>query len=282
MTIRDPNGNSLGPRDLGSIHYEYDHYAGSNIVVYFGDIIVDDIQHIQFDVQQTRTPVYGYANQYYTFVADGHVFVQGQLSVAFKEAGYLLWPIMSNVNQTNRSNLTSPRYKFNEEGRFTQNFGQSEDFSENIRKSQHAKFMRYNVENAFAQSQDSNYRKDLNRFYRGLSALPDDAFEAWAEEFEDVLWFNTDASNAGARSQVFSNNIEKGTEISKEDVWSHRRADQYPEIDILISYGDFSKGSHNHTVKKLLDVSFIGQSQIIEVSGQPVSEVYNFIARNFV
>ena len=282
MTIRDPNGKNLGPRDLGSIHYEYDHYNASQIVIYAGDVVIDDAVSIQFDVQQTKTPVYGYANQYYAFVADGHIFVQGSLTIAFKEAGYLLWPIMNHVNQTAQGKLTSPRFTFSEDGSFTQDFGRSEDLGQNIKKSQHKKFMKSNVEQAFQQAQSLNYNKNLNRFYRELGAMQDDQFEAWAEQFEDVLWFGADPSNAGARSQLFSNNIEKGEEITKEDVWNHRRADQYPEIDVLISYGDFSKGSHNHTVKKLLDVNFIGQAQTIESSGQPIYEVYNFIARNFV
>jgi hypothetical protein len=81
---------------------------------------------------------------------------------------------------------------------------------------------------------------------------------------------------------LFSKNIREGEEITKESLYSHRRLDQYLPIDIWISYGDLEYENSNHTSKKLLDVSFLGQSQIIETSGQPIIESYTFIARNFV
>jgi hypothetical protein len=299
MTIRDADGNVLGHKNLGSVHYEYDNYTGSQILLYFGDILIDDALDIRFNVQQTKTPVFGYANQYYTFVADGHVIVSGSLTVNFKEAGYLLWPIKEIVNRRTAGDFTSPRrpskkylstnFNSSEQGPPApgqswppSNFGSAVDISQAIKASQNQKFIKSNVEQAFAQSQSPEFKKSLNEFYRDLGSLPDDAFEAWAEEFEDVLWFGADPANAGLRSQLFTKNIRDGEEITKEDVWNHRRADQYPEIDILISYGDFSSNSHNHTVKKILDVTFTGQSKIIESSGQPILEEYNFIARNVV
>jgi len=285
MSILDQNGNALGNSNLGSIHYEFDNFSSSNVLVYFGDILIDEAMNIRFDVQQTRTPVYGYASQYYTFVADGHVLVSGSLTINFKEAGYLFWPIQSVINQQQTGRVSTPK-RF--EGSKFQSPGKVETFAESIRKEQNSKAMKYNVEQAIAQSdryeKDGTYRKRLNQFHRQLSTLDDDTFEQWAEEFEDAIWFSSDPANAGTRSQLFSKNLRPrtGETIEKEDVWNHRRADQYPEIDIAITYGDYSSDQFNHTVKKILGVSFIGQSQIIESSGQPILEEYTFIARNVV
>ena len=55
--ITSENG-TLGPQTLGSNYYEYDHYSGSNIVVMISDIVIDNAVALQFDVQQSKTPVY--------------------------------------------------------------------------------------------------------------------------------------------------------------------------------------------------------------------------------
>jgi len=148
--------------------------------------------------------------------------------------------------------------------------------------------MEANVEQMFEWDQyggpegDPAKRKEFNKFWRELEALPDDKFEYWAETFEDSIWYGSDQANPFVRDKLFSNNIRKGQDITTEDVLQHRTPDQYPEVDIWIISGDMSHQSSNHTVNKLLDVSFTGNSRTIEVSGQPVIETYQFIARNFI
>ena len=93
MPLTDSQGNMITPFKVGSHQYEYDWYTGSQIGVMIGDVLIDNAVAISFSVEQTKTPIYGYANQYYSFVADGHVLVQGSLTIAFKESGYLTWPI---------------------------------------------------------------------------------------------------------------------------------------------------------------------------------------------
>jgi hypothetical protein len=121
-----------------------------------------------------------------------------------------------------------------------------------------------------------------NKFVRELEALPDDKFEDWVEVFEDAIWYGSDLANPLVRNKLFSNNILEKEIIENEKVLNHRRLDQYPMIDVWIVYGDMSHQPPNHTVKKLLDLSFVGQAQTIEISGQPIYEQYSFIARNLV
>jgi hypothetical protein len=294
--ITSENG-VLGPQTLGSNYYEYDHYSGSQIVVMFGDILIDNAVAVQFDVQQSKTPVYGYANQYYSFVAAGHVLVQGTLTIAFKETGYLLWPIQRYINQTGPSKsttqsgksdwFTSPRFSVGDNGQLNRGYEQK-DYSllEASKAARRKEVMQANVEQMKEwQSQGSSSRQNAqyNKFWTDLGALPDDSFEDWAEVFEDAIWYGADPSNPLVRDKLFSKNFTEDTiAISEEEVLQHRRPDQYPAIDILVVYGDMSEQAPNHTVKKLLDVSFVGSSQTIEISGQPTYEQYSFIARNLV
>lgn len=284
MTLRDHRGNFITPPLAGATYYEYDHFSGSQITIMFGDVLMDNIVHIDFMVNQSKTPVYGYANQYYTFTANGKVLVQGSLTVAFKEAGYLFWPIKRFRDQMAAGEWTSPRYGRDKDGRLIKGYdfnNSNGTFTTAAEAAHHHRVMRNNVE----QTMEYSSSRQLNRaggFWKELAALPDDKFEDWVEVFEDAIWYGSDPANALMRDRLFSGNLPDNMIIEQEDVLSHRRADQYPPIDIWIVYGDMNRPAANHTVKKLLDVSFTGQSQVIEVSGEPTYERYTFIARNEV
>ena len=116
MTLLDHRGNFITPPLAGSTYYEYNHFSGSQITIMFGDVLVDDIVHIDFSVNQNKIPVYGYANQYYTFTSSSKVLAQGSVTVAFKEAGYLFWPIKRFLDQKAGSEWTSPRYGRDQDG----------------------------------------------------------------------------------------------------------------------------------------------------------------------
>jgi hypothetical protein len=284
MTLRDHRGNIITPPLAGATRYEYDWFTGSQIGIMFGDVLVDNIVAIDFIVNQNKTPVYGYANQYYTFAADGKVLVQGRLTVAFKEAGYLLWPIKRFVNQKAASEWTTPRYGRDSDGNLIKGYDYNNSngtFTTAAKRAKDQRVMRGNIEQVLEYSA-SGLENRASGFWKELAALPDDRFEEWAEVFEDVIWYGSDPENAMMRDRLFSGNLPERFELNDEEILSHRRADQYPNLDIWIVYGDMNRPAANHTVKKLLDVSFTGQSQVIEVSGEPIYEQYSFIARNLV
>jgi hypothetical protein len=289
MALKDPQGNFIGSPLLGETTYEYDWFSGSQINVMVGDVVIDSCIGIGFNESQSKTPVFGYANQYYAFVADGKVVVQGSLTIAFKEAGYLFLPIRRFLHRKANSEASSPRYGADKSGLLTQgvtpapvSLTAAADAAINKRA------MRANVEQMTDwQHGPMRVGSKYNRFWQELGSLDDDRFEDWAETFEDALWYGSDPTNPQLRDRLFSNNldladfIEDDTETD-ELVYSHRRASQYPPIDVWITYGDMDRQAVNHTVRKIMDLSFIGQAQQIEISGEPTYEVYHFLARNLV
>jgi len=305
MPLRDQNGNFITPNNIGNNAYEYDWYSGSQIGIMMGDVLIDSAAAINFSVGQTKTPVYGYSSQYYSFVADGHVIVQGTLTIAFKEAGYLLWPMqrfqekVANIsssriqteedwNKAHNEIWTSPRYSLDSNGNKVNYYDTTKagnTLTAAAKAASNKRVLEANVEQMFdwQQSADNNRQnKSFNRFWKELGALPDNAFEDWAEAFEDAIWYGSDKANPTVRDKLFSKNLPWQDAISDEQVFSHRRADQYPPMDVWIVYGDMSRQPANHTVKKILELSFTGQTQTIEVSGQPIFETYSFIGRNLV
>jgi len=301
MALKDQNGNFITPSNIGAMPYEYDRYSGSQVGIMIGDVLIDSAVSIQFSVDQTKTPIFGYANQYYSFLADGHVIVQGTLTIGFKEAGYLLWPmqrfqetigntrLVQNEDDWNRIHTelwTSPRYSIDANGNKINYYDTSKvgnSLTEAAKAASNKKVMEANVEQMFSWQQTgdtSRQNKNFNQYWHELGALNDNAFEQWAEVFEDAIWYGSDPANPMVRDQLFSKNLPSNDTISNEQVLNHRRADQYPVIDIWIVYGDMSRQPANHTVRKIMDLSFTGQSQSIEVSGQPILENYSFVARN--
>lgn len=293
MPLNDVYGNQLGPSDLGNIIYENDYYSGSQTNIMFGDVLIDCAVQVEYQRQQSKTPIYGYASQYYSFVADGHILGAGTLTIAFKESGYLLYPIQKYVNNSAMIDVVeanadwaakypelwrSPRFGVDKDGTVVNSYvPQSYTLTEAAKQAEKKRVLEGNVEQSFTYS-----NKDKQKFWRELGHLPDDQFEDYAETFEDAIWYGSDEANPLVRDKLFAKNIRRGTEISSEDVLNHRSIDLYPPIDIWVIYGDMSRQPNNHTVRKLLDVSFTGQSQTIEMNGQPVFEQYSFICKNIV
>jgi hypothetical protein len=289
MTLRDSQGNAIGSPLLGETQYEHDYYSGSQITLMLGDVVLDTCVGLQYNVNQSKVPVYGYANQYYTFAADGKVLVSGAFTVAFKEAGYLFWPAQRFLYRKSNETSTSPRYRTTKDGLIVQGAEREFDtFAGAAAAAEKGKILKANVE----QMMDWQYSTPregsrYNEFWKQLNAMEDDQFEDWAEVFEDTIWFASDTKNPYQRDKLFSKNLQlkdfvQNDNETKEKVLSHRRADQYPSVDISITYGDIDRQAVNHTVKKILDLDFVGQAQQIEISGEPIYEVFHFIARNIV
>jgi hypothetical protein len=300
MTIINIDGRPIGEPDIGKSNYEMDYFSSSQIQVMMGDILLDSAISLSYELRQNKTPVYGYANQYFTFVADGQVFVSGSLVIAFKEAGYLLYPIKRFHNLAASSTWASPRYDvqkvkkqgiINNTADLTKIDMDQDPFTTIAKQARRKKTMRANVEQMFAWEQmskdtdpklNAKGNANYNRFLTELGSLEDDAFEDWAEVFEDSLWYGSDIQNSFMRDKINSKNATKDQDIDNEFLLSHRRPDQYPPVDIWIVYGNTDDASANHTVQKILDVSFTGCSKGFAASGEPVYEAYSFLAKNLV
>lgn len=297
MTLRDVNGAIVGERGLGSTAYEHDYFASAQISLMIGDVLIDSAVHCSVQVNQNKIPIYGYANQYYKFLGAGQVSVSGSLTVAFKEAGYLLYSLKRFSDLKNAGEWQSPRYYVDPKGIIRRQPDQeitAETTFETVAQAARRKqTMRANVEqmmewqasmsNTNLSAKERNTaRVKNNKFVKQLGALDDGTFEDWAETFEDALWYGTDIQNRFMADKVNSFNIGDKQSISNEDVLTHRRPDQYPPVDIWIIYGDTNNHSTNHTVQKILKTSFLGSSKIIKVDNEPVYETYPFIAQNLV
>lgn len=259
--------------------YDYEYFSGSQCLVYIGDVLIDEVTGIEVQVQQQKTPIYGYASQLFDKVARGTVFVQGSFTINFKESGYLYTvlqryrsqndarsamyanPYLSNQAVDQRSKSRTGGAKQNNNLGFI-NRANIEQLTEDvISGSTNGETIRPEQMIDFYQSLSgfNNDKPARNGSVKGALNTAEDIFE----RFEDKIWGvkNLDADAEGRRgdSNIFDN------------------------FTIYITFGDYNGTDNiNHTVKRLDSVHLTGQAQTVMINGEPVGERYNFFARNFV
>lgn len=65
------------------------YYSSLDAEIYFGDIYIDEIVHIEYAVQQNAMPLFGYNSYIYDQVALGNRLISGAFAINFTEPGFL-------------------------------------------------------------------------------------------------------------------------------------------------------------------------------------------------
>lgn len=284
-TLSGPNNPFNNPSRDNYQTYPYDYYSGTDAKIFFGDIWVDDIVTIQYNVNQTKTPIWGYASQHFDAVAKGQIIVQGTLSIAFKETGYL------NIIQTllERQRLVSgskteqalKEYKLKAERgiakfipgletELTSDGDPGVVYSANgtpsfIRQSQ-------TIEQIL---QSKLISADLGNGF-GVGEKQRD-FEDFAELLEDSIW-----GDANGRPYETKPKLKRADEFDydKNGGIKTGRSPYSDVLNIVLTFGDINDFRAEHTIISLNDVHFQSQSMVISPDGNPIAETYTFFARD--
>lgn len=246
MGIKLPStelGSKPSPLDLSDKNqiYDYDYYSGVNVSIYIGDVLIDEINHLRFTLEQSKKPVYGYSSYNWNFMAKGTTIVHGSFTINFKESGYLYY-ILDHVNKNSSIDPVT-----------------GEPLLGAPKQSADDKILRRNIERIHGPN--NNASPSAYDLYNDLASLDDKEFENVAETFEDVVW------GGGSRSME---------QIARTE----RRPDYKPQFDIYLTYGNLEDPSANHTVKRITGVELVTIGQMIEISGEPIQEAYSFMARD--
>lgn len=283
-----PGGPTDFPLGLGDIHYEYDYFSGSNVLVYFEDVLVDDCVRIAWSVQQNRTPVYGYASQYFNALGAGVILVTGSFFIAFKEAYYI--PLILNYIALTSSETVPYATPALSPARGMRHATSLEESSsewqgEGLEASgarTAGRVQRMNIERLVHRTarnpEDPQVQAEMQQLALQLDALSDQEFEDVAEDFEDALWYGAN-ENGGGRADTLSGN--QTAAVESERLLAVRRADQFPPFDIIVTFGDMNTPGANHTLHRIMDVSIINtEFGGVEPTGEPIYVRYDFLARN--
>jgi hypothetical protein len=273
---------------VGSNVYDLDYFSGNSAVLYIGDVFIDEAVSFSFNVQQSKTPIYGYASQLFDDVSKGQVLVQGQFSVNFKEAGYL-WLVLQRYKRfENHVDQTIAKY--------TQFADATQDGSGNVAQLAKkqlggaGKILLGGRNNPFARIKQNGKEADfisragIERLVSG-AATTDERYNF----YQNLAGYATISQGKAAKDKAFEDIVE----VFEDQVWQDnvsdlddmtRRVDDnfFDDFDMFLVYGDYTKPGANHTVRRIRGVHLLSTGQQVQVGGEPILETYNFFARNII
>lgn len=225
---------------------KFDFYSGSQISIWFGNIMIDDISSIQWVRTQSKMPIYGYASQLLDTVAKGVVIIQGSFTINFRQEGYIV-AVMDEINSMYRTLAPDdPTGK--------RQFDQTKWPTYKDLIARHLKNGTFGPQTAEEITELGN---SVNFFEQ-------------AKVYESIIWGDSNIST----KYRYPADVQQSVDIPDG-------------FNILITYGNTSKNTavtlSDHlqsTTKSLVGVHLMGESQLIQVGGQPIQEQYSFIARN--
>lgn len=75
-----------------------DYYSGSDASIYFGDVFVDELMHIEYKLREMVMPIYGYNSYRFDVAARGQRIVEGRFTIAFRESGFM-FHLLEHIGQ---------------------------------------------------------------------------------------------------------------------------------------------------------------------------------------
>lgn len=250
------------------------HNSGSQVAIYIGSILIDEVTSLSFAVQQPKQPIYGYADTYYRTVSKGQLIIQGSFTINFKEAGYL-WLALNEYRRLTGKSIPLNPFKDTDEiqrnnvEKIIQHNDNEDKYFTMLRTQAIASLV---ADKLIVQQEQAH---NMLTGFPGGGRNPNNSSLGEAEDvfesFEDYIWGGSDQAQG---------TIKKGW-----DVTQNRRPDDpvLNGFNIYIAFGDYiGDNSLNHTIRKLEDVHITGWGQEIVINGLPIQEQYQFIARNIV
>ena len=290
-------GEQRSPKDANSRYnydtYKQDYYSGSQAKVFMGDIWVDDIITIQYSINQSKQPIFGYASQNFDAVAAGTVMGEGTMAVAFKEVGYMN-VIRSYIEEQRKgasivNNQIASRLAAGDTDEY-----RSSAYSARLQGTMNPGLIRKsetieeildtlaNTNKKDARGKYTNTPKFQNPNYQGRD------FEDLAEVLEDSIWGDFNGKVFGGMENALKR-IDQFDEITngqgdmlgiKSANNAHTFTNYEAVTNILITFGDTSDTRSEHTMTVLNDIHFTGTSVMVNPTGEPIAEVYNFFFRD--
>lgn len=244
LTDQSIQNNTLGL-------YETDYYAGNQIMIFLGDLWLEDVTMIQFQLHQNKRPFYGYKSQQWNTVATGTQLVEGVFSINYTHTNYLNMAIAYYLSKNGPSagaqvNSSTGNISVTDVQNYIQQLRNNPTMIQNLSPSPSGNPVIGSTATDFA---------NLN-------------FTDKANMLESYLWGASDSKSPMA-DQVIS-------------------PDNLPGFDIVISFGNYPQDrpggapdevTSSHTTSIINDVRITGRSIQSYVTGEPQQEVYTFIAR---
>ena len=242
------------------------YYTPCNVGIYIGGYKISDAFRVDWDCRDSKTPLYGWADDKYRAITKGRKITTGRIVINYTHPDYLTNAINRHYLVLNNEKIESS-IKSPESIEAGYNYAEEENMMAYLEKSgtERVKFL---ADLASKNYGHLNYivKKDRIMSKLALGLAGSSHYEYW------------DYENHGHLKQL----------------WSHVKNNQPYEsertFDILVTYGDSMTENHIETIIK--DAYIVGQSQAISASatgggdvsssGSPIYEIYSFFAKEIV
>lgn len=208
--------------------------------MYIGTLFIDELNGLQFALQDNKIPIYGYASRYYDAIAQGKSLVQGQFTINFVSEGYLYVTL-----QEYQRMITSGK-----------------DATNVVADEQQAKLTKLtnsilNPDVAWTSNQLSTAKDAVRTMVASMGSSGPAALDA------------AKASMAVTRKQQLSNTLGLSGPDYSNAVYSDI------SFDLVVQYS----GAGRTVVRMLEDCHLISNESIMDHSGTPILDSYGFVAR---
>lgn len=260
MAIIEPKGVLYNKKQTEYQLFPEEYFSSADCYVYFNDVWLDELTGLTFELREVVRPIYGYSSNTWDYVARGQRYVQGQFSIAFKEAGYM-WTILDHIGQLGTNVKAGIGYLLNED------------------------------KGALPSKTVGNILERIEDTLDRNHGTGEEASSSRMTMYEKEIWgrpFVEDAEAVRKQDSFFYRTRKR--ENFKEGVTQALFQDGF---DIYINYGPFPQYiqsklgkigndiTFNSTVKAIRNVQITDVSQMIDATtGEPIKEVYSFIAKD--
>lgn len=222
--------------------FKEEYFSGQDVRIYLGNVWVDEIVDLRFQLVENVAPIFGYASYTYDAVAKGNRQVQGSFRINFKESYYL----HSIINQLDYD------------------MGNNKDHG----TLKNTKIPKWSVGG-------NHVRNTIESIYN------DKEFDKLATEFEKSLWGESSNSAMQERADTRGRGSYFTPEDVRKTIGKQGFSILIMYGPYTQTYDSTMKNeSIATTAKTITGVHLTGVSQVVDGSGQPVYEEYTFIARD--
>ena len=236
------------------------YYTPCNVGIYIGGYRLSDAFRVDWDARDSKTPLYGWADDTFSAVSNGRKIITGRLVINYRYPGYLATAIAEFTKQ-GQTDLKEHRQAVNDAEEFF-----SKDSTERV------KFL--------TQIAAKNYGDDILKGFDADNRLG--SARSRLNSLRSML--GNFSSGALSRTPGAMATVEY-LRRSTNEAYKQKRT-----FDILVAYGSITSEDHIETIIK--DAYIVGQSQVISASatgggdvsssGSPIYEIYSFFAKEIV
>lgn len=264
------------------------YFASNQALLFLGEALIDEVVSIQYQLNNSKVPVYGYNSEYYSVAARGKILVQGQLVLNYIDPDYLTAAITNYFS----SKSEKLRKKISDVSKTGMTGGYLNPLLHNDKTPFPTQLESRNKDllvKDFLTNERVLENQILKSFSQRIAADPASA-KSIIQEYKKKFWKKAEADNrdraenkssypnTGAIHHSFGASNSDSVDLLSD--FFRSRPDQLRPFNIVVYHGLPSNPYSLYRI--LVDVDLTSVGQAITMTSDNQLESYSFIAKNLI